>query len=175
MNRIVAGLTLIGAAGLLGSSPVQPTKVIGFNCGVSDKVWIWIDTETGTCAQTGGDVWECQESGGDYARASCEIGCERVEIENLAGCFRGAVGDSPPVAIPNHTVACGNGRMFDLEGKPGDKCVTETNIDGSVKGGMCSQRNPETGAEEISSKADCNTGCQESSPPGDCTERNPSR
>ena len=141
--------------------------------GADDNLTLWIEATSGTCNQTIAGVFECWESEDDYVKASCLDGCVETRIDigsqSIAGCWQGP--NPPGLQNPNHTVWCKeNGQKFDLKGVPGDKCVTEKDSNGVVTGGKCSQIG-EGNQEQISAQASCSTGCGESKPPGDCTQR----
>ena len=142
---------------------------VPINCGGSQRLWLWVDASSPTCAQNG-SFWECSDSSdGDFVKGNCAQGCHTVTIGNLSGCFRGTTADTPPYAVSNHTVSCPNQRQFDLTGKEGDTCTTSKNSQGEVVGGSCKQT--VENVETVSTSATCEDGCETSSPPADCKER----
>lgn len=130
---------------------------------------LWIEGSDGTCRETQTDVFECWELGDDYAHGTCQLSCLQTTIQNVAGCADKTVVPRPDILDPAHTVACPNGRKFELKGITGDSCDTNTEND-AVTGGQCQQTDAD-GEVQVSAAADCEKGCTHSEPPGDCTEK----
>ncbi len=156
-------LTLFAPPALADDST---TVVMRHVCPGGTPLWLWVTRDGGASCSQDGDEFFCTNSTGDDAQANCSIGCTRVVIGNIAGCYFGD--GSPNVFQPNHTITCSNGRKFDLKGREGDECETETDVSGNVTGGNCHKKDD---PDDISTSANCQTGCEYSQPPADCTER----
>ena len=146
----------------------EETLVYSVNCPGGVPLRLWLANEGATCTTTSG-VIECRNSASDSATAACSTGCDVIRIGNLVGCFHGD--GNPNYNLPNFTVTCDNGRKFDLTGRDGDECSqtdTGTPSNPNITGGAC--YDPED-RENVSTSADCQTGCGTTKPGADCKER----
>ncbi|HKI83245.1 MAG TPA: hypothetical protein VKA63_02820, partial [Candidatus Krumholzibacteria bacterium] len=75
---------------------IQTTQV-DVSCPSGGSFVLWIEGTEGTCKETSSGVYECWETGYDYARASCTNLCEETHVQNVAGCIDKRGG--PPVEV----------------------------------------------------------------------------
>ena len=146
------------------------SKTMPCGSGPDDDLTLWMQGALEDCKQTD-DEFRCGKTNRDYVKASCAEGCDEVRIGlpsgSVAGCWRGP--NPPNGDRPNFTFSCAAGTTFDLSGIQGDRCVSQRGSGGAVTGAICSQvRN---GQKHTSALASCETGCELSTPPGDCTQR----
>ena len=173
MRRIIhacvpAMVLLLAAVAVVPSTPAQETTVLKLDCGTGYPLWLWAEGAGASCDQQGG-LAVCKDlQGDDVARGSCDTGCEMVRIDNVAGCYRG--NGIPDTTKPNFTLLC-YGKKIDLKGVPGDKCkYHEFDKEGNPTGAKCS-RVDENGTEIVSAEANCDVGCVQDRPPGNCRVR----
>ncbi|HZN56376.1 MAG TPA: hypothetical protein VFB67_13750 [Candidatus Polarisedimenticolaceae bacterium] len=165
---LVAGMALAMSA-LGASAAIVQTMPCG--SGPDDDLTLWMDGALEDCKQTT-DEFRCGRTNRDYVRASCADGCNEVRIGitngSAAGCWRGA--NPPGAERPNFTVTCASGVTIDLRGVQGDTCVSKRESGGgAVVSAMCSH--VQNGQKYTSALATCESGCELSTPPGDCTQR----
>ena len=155
-------LSALGAAAAI-------SKTMPCGSGPEDDLTLWMQGTLEDCKQSD-DEFRCGKTNRDYVRASCAEGCSEVRIGlttgSVAGCWRGA--NPPGAERPNFTVTCPNNVTFDLRGATGDTCVSQRS-GGAVTGALCSH--VQGNQKFTSSLLSCDSGCELSTPPGDCTQR----